>query len=164
MSSAVVDREGLPRRSCHFPEDRKILPPAPADCRFRAAPVDQSMSAAVNDDGEEIMNAYLEHQGDIPMTAERLIARKNVGVPLPTAVLLRAVESRPSPWQNHADDHDFSEEAIPERDPAYHLPDGTGYTEPTVEAMPPEVSLDLARRLQQLGMSQARAALVVSLH
>jgi hypothetical protein len=58
---------------------------------------------------------------------------------------------------------DYDEEAIPERDPAYRLPHGTGYEEPTVEAISAELSRDLVRRLQQLGMTQARATAVVSL-
>jgi hypothetical protein len=58
---------------------------------------------------------------------------------------------------------DYSEEAIPERDPAYRLPDGTECGEPTVEAVSAEMRLDLARRLQELGMSTSRAAFVASL-
>ena len=58
---------------------------------------------------------------------------------------------------------DYSEEAIPERDPAYRLSGGTDYEEPTVEALSREVRQDLARRLQQLGMSRARATVVATL-
>jgi hypothetical protein len=60
-------------------------------------------------------------------------------------------------------DGDYSEEAIPERDPAYHLPVGTGYDPTTVEVVSAEVRRDLARHLQELGMSRARATLVASL-
>jgi hypothetical protein len=59
--------------------------------------------------------------------------------------------------------YDYSEEAIPERDPAYRLPDGTDYAEPTVEAVSAEERLDLARCLERLGMSPSRAAIVARL-
>ena len=58
---------------------------------------------------------------------------------------------------------DYSEEAIPERDPAYRMLDGTIYEAQTVDALPADVRLALARYLQQLGMSAARAAMVASL-
>lgn len=58
---------------------------------------------------------------------------------------------------------DYSDEAIPERDPAYRLPDHTLHETQTVEAVPTEVRLMLARRLEELGMDPARAALVVTL-
>jgi hypothetical protein len=65
---------------------------------------------------------------------------------------------------NQSNQNDFcSEEAIPERDPAYRLPVETGYEQVTVEAVPLEVRLELARQLQELGMSAARAAAVASL-
>jgi hypothetical protein len=59
--------------------------------------------------------------------------------------------------------HDYAEEAIPERDPAYRLPPGTDYESRTIEAVSAEIRADMARRLQELGMSRARAALVASL-
>jgi hypothetical protein len=62
-----------------------------------------------------------------------------------------------------SDHQDYSEEAIPERDPAFRLSGGTDYEGPTVEAVSAAVRLELARRLEQLGMSRARAAAVVSL-
>jgi hypothetical protein len=55
---------------------------------------------------------------------------------------------------------DYSSEAISERDPDYR-PDTSAY--PTVEDMTADVRLDMARCLQRLGMSAARAALVASL-
>ena len=58
---------------------------------------------------------------------------------------------------------DYSEEAIPERDPAYLLSAGTGYETQTVEHLPAAERLALARCLEQLGMSAARAAMVASL-
>jgi|SRR6516225_8098510 hypothetical protein len=58
---------------------------------------------------------------------------------------------------------DYSEEAIPERDPAYRLLDGTLHEAQTVEILPAAERLALARRLEQLGMSAARAAMVASL-
>jgi hypothetical protein len=59
--------------------------------------------------------------------------------------------------------HDYGEEAIPERDPAYRLPPGTDYESRTIEAVSAEIRADMARRLQELGMSRSRAALVASL-
>jgi hypothetical protein len=58
---------------------------------------------------------------------------------------------------------DYSEEAIPERDPAYQLPYGTFHETQTIEEVPAAKRLALARCLEQLGMSAARAAMVVSL-
>jgi hypothetical protein len=58
---------------------------------------------------------------------------------------------------------DYSAEAIPERDPAYRLPEGTLHEGPTVEVMPTEARRALARCLEQLGMSTTRAAMVANL-
>jgi hypothetical protein len=58
---------------------------------------------------------------------------------------------------------DYSEEAIPERDPAYRLPDGTCCETQTVVHLPAAERLALARCLEQLGMSHARALLLANL-
>jgi hypothetical protein len=58
---------------------------------------------------------------------------------------------------------DYSEEAIPERDPAYRLSGGTCDDAHTVEQRPAAERLALARCLEELGMSPARAAFVASL-
>jgi hypothetical protein len=58
---------------------------------------------------------------------------------------------------------DYSEEAICERDPNYRTVDGTLHDAQTLESLPAKVRLALARHLEQLGMSAARAAMVVSL-
>jgi hypothetical protein len=58
---------------------------------------------------------------------------------------------------------DYSEEAIPERDPMYRLPDGTHHETQTIVYMPAAERLAIARCLEQLGMSRARAAFVASL-
>lgn len=58
---------------------------------------------------------------------------------------------------------DYSEEAICERDPSYRTVDGTLHEAQTVDALPADVRLALARRLEQLGMRAATAALVASL-
>jgi hypothetical protein len=58
---------------------------------------------------------------------------------------------------------DYSEEALPERDPSYQLADGTLYETQTVEHLPAAERLALARCLEELGMSRARATLVASL-
>jgi hypothetical protein len=60
-------------------------------------------------------------------------------------------------------DTDYSEEAIPERDPAYRLPAGTLSETKTVEYISQAERQALIRCLEQLGMSPARAALVASL-
>jgi hypothetical protein len=82
---------------------------------------------------------------------------------LPTADFPPAVERRPPQSKGPGAGRDYSEEAIPERDPAYRLPVGTGCEQATVEALSAEVRRDLARRLQELGMSRARAVVVASL-
>jgi hypothetical protein len=58
---------------------------------------------------------------------------------------------------------DCSEEAIPERDPAYRPLDGTLYEGQTVETMPSDVRQALARCLEELGMSASRAAMIATL-
>lgn len=58
---------------------------------------------------------------------------------------------------------DYSEEAIPERDPAFRLSAGTFDDSRTVDELPAAERLALARRLEQLGMSPARAAFVAGL-
>jgi hypothetical protein len=55
------------------------------------------------------------------------------------------------------DGQDYSEEAIPERDPAYCLPVGTCYDETTIEVVSKEERLEFVRQLQELGMSYTRA-------
>ena len=67
------------------------------------------------------------------------------------------------PHQTSASNGDYSEEAIPERDPGYCLPAGTDYQGPTVEAVSEENRLELARHLRQLGMSRARSEFVANL-
>jgi hypothetical protein len=54
----------------------------------------------------------------------------------------------------------YGEEAICERDPDYR-PDSSDY--PTAADLTADVRLDLARCLQRLGMSAARAAAVASM-
>ncbi len=71
-----------------------------------------------------------------------------------------------TPWPMPVSDDaslDCSEEAIPERDLSYRLPAGTACEEQTVEVVSAELRLDLARRLEELGMNSARAAVVASL-
>src|SRR5690242_7979597 len=55
---------------------------------------------------------------------------------------------------------DYSEEAIPERDPAYRLADAAPCDTQTLEHLPAAERRALARCLEQLGMSRARATLV----
>lgn len=64
---------------------------------------------------------------------------------------------------NDFETRDYSEEAIPERDPSYRLQEGTLHEGKTVEALSAEERLELARKLQALGMSVIRASLVVRL-
>ena len=65
--------------------------------------------------------------------------------------------------ENQRTDVDYSEEAIPERDPAYQLPGGTVSGTQTLEYLSSAERMAMVRCLEQLGMSPARAALVVSL-
>jgi hypothetical protein len=60
-------------------------------------------------------------------------------------------------------DTDYSEDALPERDPSYRLPEGTCGDSQTVVYLPRAERLALARCLVQLGMSQTRAQFVASL-
>jgi len=58
---------------------------------------------------------------------------------------------------------DYSEEAIPERDPAYRGFEGTLHQEQTVDDVPAEVRRARARQLERFCMSAARAAMVTNL-
>jgi hypothetical protein len=58
---------------------------------------------------------------------------------------------------------DYSEEAIPERDPAYRTSDGTMHEEQTIDEISAVMRIALARQLVQLGMRSSRAAMVASL-
>jgi hypothetical protein len=69
----------------------------------------------------------------------------------------------PSTSNDESNCDDYGQEAIPERDPAYRTPDGTRYEGQTVEVIPTDVRLALARCLEQFGMSAARAAVLATL-
>jgi hypothetical protein len=58
---------------------------------------------------------------------------------------------------------DYSEEAIPERDPSYQLSDATLHQTQTVDYLTAAERFVLARCLEQLGMSRARATVVATL-
>src|SRR5438045_9529530 len=75
----------------------------------------------------------------------------------------RLAKQQSQPTSNKPRAVDYSEEAIPERDPAYRPLDDTLYKGQTVEVVPAEVRPALARRLEQLGMNSARAAMVARL-
>jgi hypothetical protein len=67
---------------------------------------------------------------------------------------------------NPKDEHitDYSEEAIPERDPSYRPAASSTLCDlQTVEYLPVAQRRALARRLEELGMSRAKAAFVSSL-
>jgi hypothetical protein len=61
------------------------------------------------------------------------------------------------------DDIDYSEEAIPERDPSYQLSDATLHQTQTVEYLTAAERFLLARCLERFGMSRARATVVANL-
>ena len=65
--------------------------------------------------------------------------------------------------ENQSTCTNYDEEAIPERDPAYRLPEGTLSDTKTIDYMSGAERLALVRSLEQLGMNPARAAIVVSL-
>lgn len=109
------------------------------------------------------MKSYDEKQHDALLRYERILIRRGFSEELAVADALLAVGRRPPQSRSECESHDYSEEAIPERDPAYRLPESTGDEEPTVEAVSAAMSVDLARHLQQLGMSRARAVFVASL-
>jgi hypothetical protein len=109
------------------------------------------------------MKYFDEKKRDALLPYEQSLNGGKLSEPLPTAEVLSAVERRLSNSRRDSTSNDYSEEAIPERDPAYRLPPGTDNEEATIAAVSAEVRLDLARRLEQLGMSRARAAAVASL-
>jgi hypothetical protein len=109
------------------------------------------------------MQYYAETKCDTLPPYGTLLTRRDFSRHLLTADDRSAAETRPPTSISESACGDYSEEAIPERDPAYRLPGGTDDGEPTIEAVSPEARRDLARRLQQLGMNCARAAFVASL-
>jgi hypothetical protein len=80
----------------------------------------------------------------------------------PKADVPRKGERHP-PSRSASACRDYSEEAIPERDPTFQLPSDTDCQAPTVEVVSAEARLDLARRLEQLGMSRTKAAALARL-
>ena len=78
-------------------------------------------------------------------------------------VLIARRFSDPAPKADVSRKGEYSEEAIPERDPSFQLPGDTDYQAPTVEVVSAEVRLDLARRLEQLGMSRSKAVALARL-
>jgi hypothetical protein len=109
------------------------------------------------------MKLLCENHRFTNLSYEKLFTGGRFNEQLTTPDILRAVGTRLPKSSRATTCCDYSEEAIPERDPAYHLPHGTDNEEPTIEAVSAEGRLDLARRLQQLGMSPGRAAAVASL-
>ena len=80
---------------------------------------------------------------------------------LPTDGVLFAVEQ--SSRNSNVAVIDYSEEAIPERDPNYRPVSDALYDSPTTEVLSAEERRELARCLQQLGMNAVRAAVIASL-
>jgi hypothetical protein len=109
------------------------------------------------------MKYYHQEKHDALLPYEKLSTRGTFHEQAPTVDVRPAVERRlpKSEWDSAC--RDYSEEAIPERDPAYRLPVGMSYEQATVEAVSAEVRRDLERRLQELGMSRAKATFVASL-
>jgi hypothetical protein len=117
----------------------------------------------MQEDGEATMKYHEEKTRDELFSCEKVgTAGKSNGEPV-TAGLTLAGDRRLPNGQDQQTFIDYSEEAIPERDPAYQLPDGTLHESGTIEYLPRAERLALARCLEQLGMSAARAALVASL-
>jgi hypothetical protein len=115
------------------------------------------------DYGEAAMKYSDEKNRDALLPDEGLHTPGNLGAQLPTANLQLTVERHPPQSKSESACRDYSEDAIPERDPAFRLPGATDYYQLTVEALSEAMRLDLACRLQQLGMSRARAALMARL-
>jgi hypothetical protein len=109
------------------------------------------------------MSSFGEKTCDALLPSEALLTGGNLSEQLSAAEDLVAVEGRLAKREMGSACHDYSEEAIAERDPAYRLPYGTDHEEQTIEAVSAEVRLDLARLLEKLGMSRARAAALASL-
>jgi hypothetical protein len=104
---------------------------------------------------EKKWDEYLPYEG--PFSGRTSTARLEI------ADILRTVTRHSPKPKSDGAGRDYSEEAIPERDPAYCLPSGEVNEEATMEALSPETRLELTLRLQQLGMSRGRALAVASL-
>jgi hypothetical protein len=115
-----------------------------------------------HDPGEATMNSNCQETRDALLASEKLTTLRIFQEQLPTADVLRAVERRLPKSKDPGACRDYSEEAIPERDPAYRLSAGPEYEQATVEFLSAEVRRDLARRLQEMGMSRAKAVVVAS--
>jgi hypothetical protein len=152
---------------------RKVLPPSEKKFTVgRPAVVDWGRPRTTNTccewftiqgDGEATMKYYQEKTRDGLFSCETVRTAGKPSEEPATAGLPLAADGPLPNAQDQRTFTDYSEEAIPERDPAYQLPDGTLYETKTVEYMPRAERLALARCLEQLGMSAARAALLASL-
>jgi hypothetical protein len=121
------------------------------------------VSTVVHDDGEAAMRYHERETADALLAFEALRGASRLSEQLTAAGVLPAGKRRLPKSESDDPPADYSEEAIPERDPAYRLPAGTDCDEPTVEAISAEMRREMAIRLQQLGMSRARAAVLASL-
>jgi hypothetical protein len=115
------------------------------------------------EDWEAAMEYHWENNRDILRPSENVQTTGTLNQQPATAILPRAGDRLLPNWIDQPTCTDYSEEAIPERDPSYQLPDGTLDQTQTVEYMPAAERAALARCLEQLGMSAARAAMVASL-
>jgi hypothetical protein len=109
------------------------------------------------------MTYFKAKKRDFLIPYERLANRSDLSAQLAMARFMLALERCVANAKKDSARGDYSEEAIPERDPAYRLPGGTDAGEPTIEAVSIEMRRELARRLEQLGMSTWRAEAVARL-
>jgi hypothetical protein len=109
------------------------------------------------------MKSIRQENRDALLAYDKLTTLRIVHEQLPTADVLRAVARGLPKSKGPGACRDYSEEAIPERDPAYRLSAGPGYEQATIEALSAEMRRELARRLQALGMNRARAVVLASL-
>jgi hypothetical protein len=117
----------------------------------------------MHDDGEAAMKYHEEEKRDALLPDEKVHAAEKFNQEPATADLPLAGDRLLPNSNDQRTCTDYSEEAIPERDPAYRLPNGTLNETQTVEYVTAAERLALARCLEQLGMSTATAAMVASL-
>jgi hypothetical protein len=109
------------------------------------------------------MTCRVENKPDAYLSSEKFLGTGEVNEAPVTADLALAADTLLPTSKNQPLVPDYSEEAIPERDPAYQLSDATFSQTQTVAHVSPADRLALARCLEQLGMRRTRAALVASL-
>jgi hypothetical protein len=115
---------------------------------------------AAQDAGEAAMTYPDEATLDTVVADEAVLVAEGRNDAVAAAGVASACARPPARSNGQRPRADYSEEAIPERDPAYRLADAAPCETLTAEHLTAAERRDLARCLEQLGMSRGRATIL----